>query len=65
LKNFKEFIENRGQESGAWRGEIIHGSTEGDQLNTASYDRGRDGPGISSPDYSQGGLKEPGAGRDV
>jgi len=65
LKHFKEFIENRGQETGAYRGEIIHGSNEADQLRTASYDQGRDGPGMSSPDYSQGGLKEPGAGRDV
>lgn len=27
LKRFKEFIEARGQESGAWRGEIHHGQT--------------------------------------
>src|SRR5687768_588717 len=31
LKRFKEFIETRGQETGAWRGEIIHGATNDDQ----------------------------------
>jgi len=68
LKNFKEFIENRGQETGAWRGEIIHGAPEGSTLQTAEYDRGRDGhaDGMADDDYQrQGGLKEPGAGRDV
>ena len=28
LKRFKEFIESRGQETGAWRGEIDHGEVE-------------------------------------
>lgn len=68
LKHFKEFIENRGQETGAWRGEIIHGATEGSTLHTAEYDRGRDGrgDGMATDDFQgQGGLKEPGAGRDV
>jgi uncharacterized membrane protein len=27
LKRFKEFIESRGSETGAWRGEITHGTT--------------------------------------
>jgi uncharacterized membrane protein len=29
LKRFKDFIETRGVESGAWRGEITHGETQG------------------------------------
>jgi uncharacterized membrane protein len=68
LKNFKDFIENRGQETGAWRGEIIHGAPEGSQLHTAEYDRGREGggDGMANKDYQQsGGLKEPGPGREV
>jgi uncharacterized membrane protein len=31
LKRFKEFIETRGTETGAWRGEIIHGASNDDQ----------------------------------
>jgi uncharacterized membrane protein len=44
LKRFKEFIENRGQETGAWRGEIIHGApaTESDQLHRSGYDKAHD-----------------------
>ena len=30
LKRFKEFIEERGSETGGWRGEIIHGATNDD-----------------------------------
>ena len=60
LKNFKEFIEQRGQETGAWRGEIAHGAPTGDQLHTASYDQPR-----GTGDYQEGGLKEPGQGRSV
>jgi len=42
LKRFKDFIENRGQETGAWRGEIIHGATadEQSQLHRTGYDAG-------------------------
>jgi hypothetical protein len=29
LKRFKEFIEARAGETGAWRGEIQHGETKG------------------------------------
>ena len=29
LKRFKEFIESRGAETGAWRGEILHGDAKG------------------------------------
>jgi uncharacterized membrane protein len=68
LKHFKEFIENRGQETGAWRGEIMHGAPEGSQLHTAEYDRGRDGhgDGMADDDHpQQGGLKEPGQGRSI
>ena len=28
LERFKEFIERRGRETGAWRGEIEHGRVE-------------------------------------
>jgi uncharacterized membrane protein len=47
LKRFKEFIENRGQETGAWRGEIIHGAddTPQDQLHRRGFD---EGPAASS-----------------
>jgi uncharacterized membrane protein len=31
LKRFKEFIETRGTETGAWRGEILHGAPNDDQ----------------------------------
>lgn len=31
MKRFKEFIEERGRETGAWQGEIIHGATNDDQ----------------------------------
>ena len=56
------------RETGAWRGEIIHGAPEDSTLHTAGYDRGREGggDGMANKDYQQpGGLKEPGAGRDV
>ena len=40
LKRFKEFIEERGVETGAWRGEIIHGApaTDESQLYRKGYD---------------------------
>ena len=64
LKRFKEFIESRGQESGAWRGEI-HGSqvshsgsgsqmssgsstSSGSQMSGAQSGTGRTGSGGSS-----------------
>jgi len=31
MKRFKDFIEARGQETGAWRGEIKHGANDDDQ----------------------------------
>jgi uncharacterized membrane protein len=31
MKRFKEFIEARGVETGAWKGEIIHGADNDDQ----------------------------------
>jgi len=31
MKRFKDFIEERGHETGAWRGEIIHGATNDEQ----------------------------------
>jgi uncharacterized membrane protein len=31
MKRFKEFIETRGTETGAWRGEILHGAPNDDQ----------------------------------
>jgi uncharacterized membrane protein len=31
MKRFKEFIEARGVETGAWRGEIKHGAVDDDQ----------------------------------
>jgi hypothetical protein len=31
LKRFKEFIEERGRETGGWRGEIMHGATTDEQ----------------------------------
>ena len=34
LKRFKEFIEQRGQETGAWRGEIHQGSVENSQAGS-------------------------------
>ncbi len=39
LKRFKEFIEARGQESGAWRGEIHHGQTAREIEGTARSKR--------------------------
>ena len=39
LKRFKEFIESRGQESGAWRGEI-HGSQVKDTASSSSQRSG-------------------------
>ena len=33
MKRFKEFIEQRGAETGAWRGEIHGGQVEGSQAN--------------------------------
>ena len=41
LKHFKEFIENRVQETGAWRGEIIHGAPQGSTLYRAGSQRGQ------------------------
>jgi uncharacterized membrane protein len=40
LKRFKEFVETRGTETGAWRGEIIHGAPADDpsQLRRTGYD---------------------------
>ena len=40
LKRFKEFMEDRGRETGAWRGEIIHGATadESSQLHVGRYE---------------------------
>ena len=40
LKRFKEFIETRGTETGAWRGEIRHGASDDDQSQL--YRRGLD-----------------------
>ena len=61
MKNFKSFIENRGQETGAYRDEIIHGAPADSQLHTAEYDRGREGggSGMANRDYQAqpGGLK--------
>ena len=68
LRHFKQFIENRGQETGAWRGEITHGAPEGSQLHTARYDRGREGGGggKADDDFQQPGVpKEPGQSRSV
>lgn len=41
LDRFKEFVENRGVETGGWRGEIIHGTEASDsnQLRTDSADQ--------------------------
>jgi uncharacterized membrane protein len=46
LERFKEFIETRGVETGAWRDEIIHGanSDERDQLNRKDYDTSMGSP---------------------
>jgi uncharacterized membrane protein len=40
LKRFKDFIEERGSETGAWRGEIAHGAVENEpgKLGRESYD---------------------------
>ena len=40
LKRFKEFIESRGVETGAWRGEIAHGATtdESSQIHRKGTD---------------------------
>jgi hypothetical protein len=40
LERFKDFIENRGTATGAWRGEIRHGAedTSTSQLNRKGYD---------------------------
>ena len=31
LEDFKQFIEQRGRETGGWRGEVHHGQKEGSQ----------------------------------
>lgn len=40
LHRFKDFIEGRGQETGAWRGEIKHGADEGE--SSQLYRKGLD-----------------------
>jgi uncharacterized membrane protein len=41
LKRFKEFIESRGRETGAWRGEIRGGEVVDDEAPPAAKRRGR------------------------
>ena len=41
LEDFKKFIEQRGRETGGWRGEIHHGQTEGSQAYRSNRDSGR------------------------
>ena len=53
LKRFKEFIETRGRETGAWRGEISHGETGGQGMS------GRGGID-TAPDRPEGGMGRPG-----
>jgi uncharacterized membrane protein len=48
LKRFKEFVESRGTETGAWRGEIKHGAVDDEQsqLNRRGFDSA---PGSGEP----------------
>jgi hypothetical protein len=43
LKRFKDFIEERGSETGAWRGEVKHGDVENEpgRLGREGYDNPR------------------------
>ncbi|MPZ50142.1 MAG: cyclase [Dehalococcoidia bacterium] len=52
LKRFKEFIEERGSETGAWRGEIIHGAPgdESSQLRRSS--------GASDAEHGEGEMRK-------
>ena len=43
LKRFKEFVESRGKETGAWRGEVHGGTTE----TTGRYGEAGSGPGTT------------------
>ena len=48
LQRFKEFIESRGVESGAWRGEIHHGVVnEPEPAGTVTAPRGEVGPDVT------------------
>jgi uncharacterized membrane protein len=60
LKRFKEFVESRGQETGAWRGEIHGGTTQ----TTGRYEQGGGMSGMSEdmPGTTESG-READAGR--
>jgi hypothetical protein len=58
LKRFKEFIETRGTETGAWRGEIAGGSESGSG-SMESTSTGRESPS-STEGAGSGGTLEPG-----
>jgi uncharacterized membrane protein len=49
LKRFKEFIESRGKESGAWRGEISGGMTEQETQRYGATGQGGTGYGGTTP----------------
>jgi uncharacterized membrane protein len=68
LERFKQFIEERGAETGSWRGEIIHGSRAdgldggGDQIATTpeSLDLNREQAGQTEKPRQPGTLPAPG-----
>ncbi|HMJ92249.1 MAG TPA: hypothetical protein VK530_20675, partial [Candidatus Acidoferrum sp.] len=49
LKRFKDFIERRGQESGAWRGEIHGEQVSLQDQSTARSKRFQEVPGATAP----------------
>jgi uncharacterized membrane protein len=54
LKRFKEFIEERGVETGAWRGEIMHG-TSADSQSQLRHEGGAGDPTEHRTDPGLGG----------
>jgi len=54
LQRFKEFIESRGQETGAWRGSVSGGSA------TSESDAGASGAGMAGAGMSDAGMSDAG-----
>lgn len=60
LENFKDFIEHRAVETGAWRGTIERGMTRGDTVGDDSMGAGL--PGLEQDTGGRGGLGAAGMG---
>jgi uncharacterized membrane protein len=59
LERFKEFIEERGGTTGAWRGEVRHGDVQQPDPSTSSTPSTQSGPSVPPP---TGGAGEPEVG---